>query len=202
MLQMKFKRHIRTALSWFILTAMSACAWALPNGAWRLEPASSTHLIEISQGSQLSKLASSYRYGGFESASGQWVNFEKWYRPKWTDVGVAWMTQISPQFGMLWGLSTGEQAEKYSILPSLKLGVVYQTKVGLNASFSIRATSILGGRMRERTCTANYGDIGGIEDVNCRLAASEMAPAETLKQLTNSLPLDRNNVWIRYIHNF
>jgi hypothetical protein len=199
---MEFNRHVRTALPWFLLTSMSTCAWAFSDGVWRLEPVSSTHLIEIAQDSQLSRLASSYRNGGFESAGGQWVNFEKWYRPKWSDLRAAWMTQISPQFGMVWGLSTGEQAEKYSISPSLKLGVVYQTKVGLNASFSVRATSVLGGRMKERTCTANYGDIGGIENVNCRLAASEMAPAETLKQLTNALPPDRNNVWIRYVHNF
>ena len=52
--------------------------------------------------------------------------------------------------------------------------------------------------MKERACTADYGDIGGVEQVNCRLAASEMTPTETLKYLTNALPPDRHNVWVRY----
>lgn len=201
-LQMRANRHLCIALTWVLMTTMPALAWAFPNGVWRLEPVSSTHLVEIAQGSELSKLGSRYRDGGFESAGGQWVSFDKWYRPKWTDTRVTWMTQLSPEFGMLWGFGTGEQAEKYRISPSLKLGFVYQTKVGLNSYFSVRATSVLGGRMQEKTCTANYGDIGGIEQVNCRLAASEMTPAETLKHLTNALPPDRHNVWVRYIHTF
>lgn len=195
---MRANRHLRTALTWVLMATLSASAWAFQNAAWRLESVSSTHLVEISQGSELSKMGSRYRDGGFESAGGQWVSFDKWYRPKWTDTRVTWMTQVSPEFGMLWGFSTGEQAEKYSISPSLKLGVVYQTKLGWNSYFSVRATSVLGGRMKEKTCTANYGDIGGIEQVNCRLAASEMTPAETLKHLTNALPPDRHNVWVRY----
>ena len=199
---MDSNRYLRIALSWFMLTFMSAWAWALPNGNWKLDSATSTHFVEITQGSELSKLASRYRDGGFQSAGGQWVGFDKWYRPKWTDTHVTWMTQVSPEFGVLWGASTGERAEKYSIAPSLKLGAVYQTKVGLNAYFSIRATTVIGGRMKEKTCTANYGDIGGIEQVNCRLAASEMTPAETLKYLTNGLPPDRHNFWVRYTLTF
>lgn len=185
-----------------MLTTMPAWAWAFPNRAWWPEPVLSTHLVEIAQGSELSRLASGYRVGGFESAGGQWVSFDKWYRPKWADTRVTWMTQVSPKFGMLWGLSTGEHAEKYSISPSLKLGVVYQTQVGLNASFSVRATSVLGGRMKEKTCTANYGDIGGVQQVNCRLAASEMPPAETLEYLSNALPPNRHNIWVRYVITF
>ncbi len=185
-----------------MLTSMPAWARDFPNRDWLLEPASSTHLVEIAQDSELSTLASSYRRGGFGSAAGQWVSFDKWYRSKWTDTRVTWMTRVSPEFGMLWGFSTGEQAEKYSISPSLKLGAVYQTKVGSNASFTVRATSVIGGRMNEKTCTADYGDIGGIEQVNCRLAASQMPPAETLKQLTNALPPNRHNVWVRYALTF
>jgi len=199
---MKFNRLLPNALSWVMLTSMPAWAWAFQNEVWRLEPVSSTHLVEIAQDSELSRLASSYRDGGFETAGGQWVGFDKWYLPKWTDTRVTWMTQVSPEFGMLWGFSTGEQAEKYRISPSLKLGIVYQTKVGLNASFSVRATSVLGGRMNEKTCTANYGDIGGIEQVNCRLAASEMPPADTLKYLINALPPNRHYVWVRYVMTF
>lgn len=195
-------RHIRTALALVFMTLVPAFAWAFKDGVWRLEPVSSTHLVEIAQGSELSKLGARYRVGGFETAGGQWVGFDQWYRPKWTDTRATWMTQLSPEFGMLWGFSTGEQAEKYRISPGLKLGFVYQAKVDLRSHFSVRATSVVGGRMKEKTCTANYGDIGGIEQVNCRLAATEMAPAETLNYLTNALPPDRHNIWVRYTVNF
>mgnify|MGYP007024630504 FL=1 len=185
-------------MSWGLLALASAPAMAFQDKVWQLVPASTTHLVELVQGSEQSKRAAEFRTGGFESAGGQWVGFDRWYRPKWTDMRATWMTQLTPEFGVLWGASTGERAEKYSISPSLKLGVVYQTKVGLNAYFSVRATSVLGGRMKEKTCTADYGDIGGVEQVNCRLAASEMTPTETLKYLTNALPPDRHNVWVRY----
>lgn len=190
--------HSALAMSWGLLALASAPAMAFQDKVWQLAPASTTHLVELVQGSEQSKRAAEFRTGGFESAGGQWVGFDRWYRPKWTDMRATWMTQLTPEFGVLWGASTGERAEKYSISPSLKLGVVYQTKVGLNAYFSVRATSVLGGRMKEKTCTADYGDIGGVEQVNCRLAASEMTPTETLKYLTNALPPDRHNVWVRY----
>jgi hypothetical protein len=45
---------------------------------------------------------------------------------------------------------------------------------------------------------ADFGDVGGVEQVNCRLAATEMAPAETLKYLVNELPPERHDVQIRY----
>ena len=195
-------RHLPAAWTWVFLTAMPGAAMAFQDKAWQLEPVASTHWVEFSQGSELSKLGASYRAGGFESATGQWVGFEKWYRPKWVDTRLTWMTQLTPQFGVLWGASTGERAEKYSIAPSLKLGFVYQFKATSRSYFSLKATSVIGGRMKERACTADYGDIGGLAQVNCRLAATEMAPEDTLKHLTNALPPDRNSVQIRYTVHF
>jgi hypothetical protein len=195
-------RRELTALTGGLLVALSGHALAFEDTAWRLEPQVSTHWVELVQGTELSKLGASYRAGGFESATGQWVGFDKWYRPKWVDTRLAWMTQLSPEFGVLWGASTGERAEKYSIAPSLKLGFVYQLKTTSRSSFSIKATSVIGGRMKERTCTADYGDIGGVAQVHCRLAATEMTPAETLKLLTDTLPPDRNSVQIRYFYQF
>jgi hypothetical protein len=195
-------RHLPAAWTWVFLTAMPGAAMAFQDKAWQLEPVASTHWVEFSQGSELSKLGASYLAGGFESATGQWVGFEKWYRPKWVDTRLTWMTQLTPQFGVLWGASTGERAEKYSIAPSLKLGFVYQFKASSRSYFSLKATSVIGGRMKERACTADYGDIGGLAQVNCRLAATEMAPEDTLKHLTNALPPDRNSVQIRYTVHF
>ena len=194
--------RLLNVLAWLLMSSMPVSAWALQEAWLPMAPVASTHLIELSQGSQLSRLASGYRMGGFESAGGQWVGFDKWYAPKWTDMRIGWMTQLSPEFGVLWGFSTGEQAEKYRIAPSLKLGFAYQVPLSLRSSFSVRATTIVGGRMTEKACTANYGDIGGIAQVNCRLAASEMAPSQTLNYLTNALPPERHNIWVKYTLHF
>jgi hypothetical protein len=185
-----------------ILAMATVPAQAFQDKGWQLLPAANTHWLELVQGSELSKRAAGFRSGGFDSATGQWIGFDKWYRPKWADTRLTWMTQVAPELGVIWGASTGEQAEKYRTSPSLKLGFVYQHKLGTHSGFSIRATSLLGGRFRERACTADYGDVGGIVQVNCRLAATEMAPAETLKYLVNDLPPERHDVQIRYHFRF
>jgi len=104
------------------------------------------------------------------------------------------------RIGSLWGAGTGERAQKYQISPSLKLGFIYQTPVGSGAHLSIRLTSVLGGRMAERPCLASYLEQEEYANVkvNCRLAAAQLQPAETLKYLTHALPPDRNNASIRY----
>ena len=52
----------------------------------------------------------------------------------------------------------------------------------------------MGGRFKEHSCTADYADLGGLEQVNCRLAATELAPEETLKYLVNDLPPERHGM--------
>jgi len=39
--------------------------------------------------------------------------------------------------------------------------------------------------MTEKTCSADYGQLGGIQTVNCRLAADVIPPEETLDYLVN-----------------
>lgn len=157
----------------------------------------STHLIEISQGSTLSSLASGFTNMGFESAYGNRISFNKWYTTKWVDTRLTFLTQLSNEFGVIWGLSTGEQAEKYRIAPALKMGFLYSHQVSKQLSFSLSATTILGGRLKERSCVANYGDVGGVQEVNCRLAASTLAPAETLNHLINQGPENKNLIMLR-----
>jgi hypothetical protein len=41
------------------------------------------------------------------------------------------------------------------------------------------------GAMTEGTCTADYVELGGIQTVNCRLAADIIPPEETLDHLVN-----------------
>jgi len=66
----------------------------------------------------------------------------------------------------------------------------------------LRAATRFGGGLKEGTCVADYGDIGGVQSVNCRLAASELPPQETLKHLFNQAPHDRVTLNFRYSINF
>jgi hypothetical protein len=157
--------------------------------------AKSTYLLDLQQGSFLSQVARGNRYGGFELSSGKFMSFNNWYRSKWTDSSASWMTQINENFGIIYGFSTGERAEKFTINPSLKLGFVMQTKMHADVTFAIRASTIIGGALKEKSCTADYGEIGDIQKVNCRLAATPLAPAETLKFLLNERPFNRNQIF-------
>ena len=147
-----------------------------------------SYLLNISQGGRLSDLAASLGVGGYELAGGQWVSFADWYHTDWPEMRVDLLTQFSDSFGILWGASTGERGSKYEIQPSIRLGFVAQTKVGRSSALSLTATTNLWGTLREKPCGADYGEIGGVQTVNCRLAASPLAPEETLRYLLNAEP--------------
>ena len=157
-----------------------------------------TYLVDIRQGSDLSRKMDSYSSQGIEDAAGNRVSFQPWYSHRWTDSSIVWMTQIAPAWGVIWGFSTGEKGVKYTIAPALKLGLVFQQPLGRRSSWSMRANVVLGGRLKEHSCLASYGDIGGEHEVNCRLSATELAPEETLKYLFNERPSRRNELLIQY----
>lgn len=161
-----------------------------------------THLLELTQGTELSRLVSGVSGGGFESAAGSSVRFDKWYSSKWVDSRITFMTQVSANLGVLWGFSTGERGEKYTIDPALKLGFIYRHPVTRSSAFSFSASTILGGRLHEKSCVADYGQIGGVQEVNCRLAASTLQPSETLNYMFNQNAYNRNSVQLRYSHEF
>lgn len=159
-----------------------------------------TNLVEIKQGSESSDLINSYSRGGYETAYGYPVNFDRWYRPKngWVDSKLVFMTQFNDNFGLLWGVSTGEQGNKYSIAPGMKVGFVYRLPAYASGNLYIRATTVVGGNLREKSCIADYGEIGGVQEVNCRLAAGVDPPAETLKNLVNQKPYNQNMISVIY----
>lgn len=159
----------------------------------------STYIIEITQDTSISVKARELRSGGYETASGNYIDFKQWYTPAWYDTRVSWLTQITPNWGVIWGLSTGESAEKYTIDPSLRLGVTYQAKPIKNGTLTFTATTTKGGILAEKACTANYGEIGGVQVVNCRLAASALAPEDTLTYLTYAAPLNTWYISFNYI---
>ena len=159
----------------------------------------STYLLEVKQDTTLSLKAKELRYGGYETANGQPIVFDQWYTPNWSELQVAWLTQINKNFGIIWGISTGEQAEKYVIDPSLRLGFIYQREVKKNRFFSVTAYTFIGGELKEKTCTADYGEIGGIRTVNCRLAATTLEPEETLNYLVYAKPSSSVQLSFKYL---
>ena len=60
----------------------------------------------------------------------------------------------------------------------------------------------MGGSLKEKTCVAQYGEVGGTQEVNCRLAASEQAPLETLKYLARDKPHNQHQLLIQFTKRF
>ena len=157
-----------------------------------------TYFLNIRQGTPLSDTVARLSIGSLALSTGGSIDFRRWYTPTFTEMRIDFMTQISQSVGFLWGVSTGEWGQKYHIAPALKLGTILQTQLTPLTSLSISFTSLFGGRLREKTCTADYGIIAGMQEVNCRLAASTMAPSDTLKYLVNMKPPDRFWVGMRF----
>ena len=147
---------------------------------WLERLVENSYLIDVRDGTRQSQRAEALVRGGYELQNGEWLSFDKWYTPRWTEVRFDFMTQLTPTFGILWGVSTGERAQKYTISPGLKLGAIFQIELGPNATIAFLATHLFRNRLREKTCQADYGDIGGgVLEVNCRLAASPISPEES-----------------------
>lgn len=152
-----------------------------------------THLVSISQGTALTSKADALRSGSFEMADGSIKDFDKWYKPNsdWTDTRVDFVTAVTRSMGITWGISTGEEGRKYRIDPSFRLGFISAYQITKSATFTVRGYNTWGGTLREKACTADYGEIGGVQKVNCRMAASTLPPAETLQYLIKDRPLHR-----------
>ena len=157
-----------------------------------------THLIDIHMGSRRSDEVSLLRTGGYELADGTAVRFDPWYRTNWRDMSIIFLTEASPNWGLIWGLSTGEKGEKYQIDPAVEVGLIFQVPLSGSASLAISASTKFGGLLQEQTCTADYGDIGGTQQVNCRLAASTLAPADTLDYLVRLDAREESRVSLSY----
>lgn len=198
---------MRQALAPWMLAGLGGAAHATDwnEASWArvaMAAPNATTLIEIRQGSDLSRRVRGLRGQGFESAGGEYVGFSAWYGSNWTDMRATWMTQLSATTGFIWGFGTGERGKKYSISPSVKLGFIHQAHLGRRSVLTLRATTTLGARLREKSCTADYGDIGGVQTVNCRLAASTLEPTETLRYLFNDKSGERHQLSVSFNHAF
>ena len=187
----------------FRVTVKILAGLLLTCGSARAEPIlEATFLTRVSLGSGLSGLPRDARSEGYELSGGERVSFNDWYRVQAPDLRVDFLTELTPEFGLLWGVGTGEWGKKYRIEPSLRVGFLYSTAVGGNGTFSFSLTTRLGGRLRELPCAADYGEIGGVQRVNCRLAATPLEPRETLQYLWGEKPADRVEATMRLFFRF
>ena len=157
-----------------------------------------TQVTDIRTVASHTRVLSEMRQGGYETAQGSRVSNSSWYSTKWTNIQVSGLTPITPRAGIVWAVSTGEVGEKYRVAPQVRLGFVLAHELDRHSTLSVRATRALGGGFREHSCWADYGDIGGQQQVNCRLAATALAPAETLQYLINQPAENRNSVGIEF----
>lgn len=164
------------------------------NAQWFLEDA---RLVDVHVGELSDNVDALARDEGLLS-DGTEYTFERWYRSNWVDLRFTFMTPISGNFGVYWGFGTGERGEKYEIDPSIKLGFVSIRPISENSYLSLSVSAVLGGYLQEKACTADYGAIGGVQTVNCRLADSPLPPSETLEYLLDEPPKDQVVVTLRY----
>lgn len=175
-----------------------ALAGALVSGARAQSLLENTDLVDVRVGGNLSDTVRDIARSGYELADGRRVGMRKWYTSPWKNMHVDFMTQLAPDAGVLWGVSSGEMGEKYRIDPALRLGLIKLFRTSENGVLSLRVVTTIGGRLREKTCSADYGQIGGRQTVNCRLAASPMAPRKTLSYLLKERPSDAVTASITY----
>jgi len=178
--------------------ALGVCA-ALAAGPGQADSLiASTHLVDLHTGGGLSDTPEKFKLGGYELSDGTPVRFTDWYSTDMPALHVTMMTQVNPNFGIYWGFSSVETGPKYQIDAGVTLGFLLIHELGPKSTISLSATAVLGGRMTESPCTADYGAIGGVQTVNCRLAAGVMPPADTLNYLVNESPPDRAQISLRY----
>ncbi|WP_430464008.1 hypothetical protein [Tabrizicola sp.] len=169
-----------------LLLVSFSCDQGLAQELW-----ADTFLLDVYQGSYRSSVAKDLSNGGYELSGGETVDFRAWYSPTLPDLTVLLLKQVSPDLGLIWGISTGEKGEKYEIDQSLHLGFIYQHNPFKNAVLSIKASYPLFGTMTEKTCIADYASADteeanlGTYTVNCRLANTLISPEETLDYLVN-----------------
>lgn len=159
-------------------------------------------MLQVRRGSSRSRLVEQMSMGGFELDDGTPVEFARWYTPRFPEMNLMFLTAVTPSFGVTWGLSTGERGQKYTIDPGLWLGFVWRRQLGPRSSLSLSASTLMGGNLREQTCRAYYRIIEDFATVNCRLAASTLAPEDTLSYLVHRSGLRESRVSLRYEFRF
>ena len=128
------------------------------------------------------------------------------YKPKNKDVEAFFITKLKQgewkedrlyQVNLLWGGSTGQESEKMYVQASAKIGFMAKIQTSEASMLTISAQTTIGGALKERACTADYG-VAGSHQVKCSMASSAMAPSETLKYLSNRSVHDATQVKVTF----
>lgn len=143
----------------------------------------STHLVGFSLDTPQSQFVRSAAQNGFELSEGGVVDLNGWYSPDVPNFSATFLTQLNPDIDLVWGAAIGERGPKYRLGPEATLGLVMRRKLGRNTAVQVDVYGQYGGALRESACVGDYGDLGGLQQVNCRLAASILPPDETLAYL-------------------
>lgn len=193
----RFGRAVTTAT--LLASAPPAAAFASAACEWgSCTPVLKTSMLDLRRdGAQTRDLLKLTRVGGYELAGGGYQSFSRWYAGQVTPIRADLITQLTPGIGLLWGVTTGDSGEKYKLQPGFRAGLVGVASLSHKTSLSFTARTTFGGRLLEKPCTANYGEIGGVQVVNCRLAASDLAPQDTLAYLWDFAPADQNQLTVR-----
>lgn len=162
----------------------------------------STYLIGLSfEGLNSSRVRQAAR-DGFELSNGAQVDLAGWYSPRFPNVSATFATQVSPRLSLLWGASLGERGAKYTLGPSGMIGITVRQPLGRRSWLNLEVYGHFGGALRESSCTGDYGAIGGVQRVNCRMAASILPPAQTLDYLWNEPPVSFGQLKLSYEFRF
>lgn len=157
-----------------------------------------TFLLDVNTTSIRSDIVRDLSIGGYELEGGAPVNFADWYTPKFPDLNVLFLSEINSSLAVTWGLSTGEKGKKYKIDPGIWLGFIHRVDLDRHSSVTLSARTLVEGRLKESSCVAFYSIIDSFEEVNCRLAASTLPPADTLTFLVDEVGFIDTSISIRY----
>jgi hypothetical protein len=157
-----------------------------------------THLVEVRAGSALSSLARDAVFLDQIYSDGSSIDMAPWYSSGWQDIQMTWLTELDAENGVFWGFSTGEEGGKYRIDPALTLGFLSVQELEDGWTVSLSTTFRFGGRLTEDPCTADYGAIGGVQTVNCRMSGSFLPPVETLDYLWDKAPEGQLDLSLRW----
>ena len=139
---------------------------------------------------------------GYELSNGQMVDLSRWYSPRFPNLSTMFETQINSDFSLIWGASLGESGEKYRLGPSGTIGFALRRPMGKHATLNFEVVAQTGGALSEGLCIADYGAIGGVQPVNCRLAASTMSPKKTLEYRWDDPAMTVARVQLSYVLKF
>ncbi len=162
-------------------------------GFWEL-----TQLASISFEGATTGIVQSAAADGFELSGGEAVDLKAWYSPKFPNVNATFLTQVSDDMAIAWGGSLGEVGQKYRIGPGVNFGLSWRQELGPSGTVQFDLFGSYGSALREVGCLGDYGAIGGMQAVNCRLAASVLPPEETLAYLWDLPPQFSATVRLTY----